>query len=82
MKLQDKLDELRNQFESSAPPEALAIMHRATEELLNSGIMDRVLKTGDQASAFSLPDIQGQQVSSSNFLNKAPLVVCFYRGAW
>jgi hypothetical protein len=41
MSLQDKLDEVRKQFEASAPSDALAIMYRATDDLRNSGIMDR-----------------------------------------
>ena len=82
MSLQEKLDNMREQFESGAPPEALAIMHRATDDLLQSGIMERILKVGDQAPEFSLPDQQGQSVGSSALLNKGPLVVSFYRGVW
>src|SRR5262249_32255391 len=47
MSLQDKLVEYKAQFESSLPPKALAIMHRATDDLRHSGIMERVLKIGD-----------------------------------
>ena len=82
MSLQEKLDNMREQFESSAPPEALAIMHRATDDLLQSGIMGHVLKVGDQAPEFSVPDQQGRPVGSSTLLNKGPLVVSFYRGVW
>jgi len=82
MGLQDRLDEQRKQFESSAPPEALTVMHRATEDLRNSGIMEHILKVGDGAPEFTLPDEQGLIVSSSELLNKGPLVVIFYRGVW
>ncbi len=82
MSLQDKLDKVKKEFESGAPPEALAIMHRATEDLRNSGIMERVLKVGGQAPEFMLPDAQGQMVSSAELLSKGPLVVSFYRGVW
>jgi hypothetical protein len=82
MSLQDKLDETKKQFEASAPPEALTIMHRAADDLLQSGIMERVLKTGDMAPVFSLPNEQGQIVSSSELLSKGPLVVSIYRGVW
>ncbi len=82
MSLQDKLDEVKKGFESSAPAEALTIMHRATEDLRNSGIMNRVLKAGESAPGFMLPDVQGQMVSSSDLLSKGPLVVSFYRGVW
>ena len=82
MSLQKKLDEVKKEFESSAPAEALTVMHRATEDLRNSGIMDRVLKAGDAAPGFTLPDVQGQMVSSSELLSKGPLVFSFYRGVW
>ncbi len=82
MSLQEKLDDMRKQFESSAPPEALAVMHRAAEDLLGSGIMRRVVKAGDRAPDFTLPDEHGNMVASSELLNKGPLVVGFYRGVW
>ncbi len=82
MSLQEQLDELKSQFESTAPPEALAIMHRATDELLESDIMNGVLKTGERAPDFSLTDHNGNQISASDLLAKGPLVVGFYRGIW
>ena len=50
MTLQEKLDTFKAQFESGAPPynttpEIVQTMHRATNELRNSGILDRVLKS-------------------------------------
>lgn len=82
MLLQDKLNAMRASFESKLPPEIVNTMHHATEELLNSGIMDRALKAGDQAPHFSLPDHAGEIVSSGNLLREGPLVVGFYRGIW
>ena len=80
MKLQPKLDRMREQFESTAPPEALAIMHRATDDLIASGIMDGVLKVGDPIPDFSLTDHHGTLVSASALLTTGPLVISFYRG--
>ena len=57
-------------------------MHRATEELRASGIMERVIKVGDKLPAFALPNSSGQEVRSADLLAKGPLVVTFYRGAW
>ena len=82
MPLQDTLDAMRASFESKLPPEIVNTMHQATEELLQSGIMDRVLKKGDQAPQFSLPDHNGDMVGSADLLSKGPLVVSFYRGVW
>lgn len=82
MGLQEKLLDMKKAFESKIPPDALAIMHRATEDLLHSGIMDRVLKVGAQAPAFTLPNAGGEMVRSSDLLTKGPLAVSFYRGVW
>ncbi len=87
MTLQEKLDAFKAQFESGAPPynttpEVVQIMHSATNELRNSGILERVLKVGDRAPAFTLPNPQGELVSSVSLLVKGPLVVEFYRGVW
>ncbi|MDJ0782134.1 MAG: hypothetical protein QNJ22_09180 [Desulfosarcinaceae bacterium] len=82
MPLQTTLDAMRASFESKLPPDAVATMHHATEALLQSGIMDRVLKVGDTAPHFSLPDHNGDLVGSAALLNEGPLVVGFYRGVW
>ena len=82
MPLQDTLDAMRASYESKLPPEIVDTMHHATEDLLQSGVMDRVLKVGDQAPQFSLPNHNGDMVDSEDWLNKGPLVVGFYRGVW
>ncbi len=82
MRLQEKLDLQKSAFEKNAPVETLEVMHRATNDLKNSGKMDRVLKTGDPVPVFSLPDQNGNLVSSSALLKKGPLVIHFFRGSW
>ena len=46
MGLQDKLDEYKKSFLAKAPPEAVEVMQRATEDLKNSGILNKILKAG------------------------------------
>ena len=82
MSLADTLNRLRAKSADRHPPETLEIMHRATEALRSSGILDRVLKVGDEAPAFELPNIEGSPVRSSALLANGPLVVTFYRGFW
>lgn len=82
MSLQEKLDAFRTRFEASASPEAVALMHRATADLYRSGMMQRVLKVGDEAPDFDLLNSKGEMVSSGNLLAKGPLVISFYRGVW
>lgn len=82
MNLQQKLDTQKKKTETSAPKEALEVMHRATEDLAKSGIMDRIVKKGDRAPDFTLNDINGNTVNLKERLLKCPVVLGFYRGRW
>ncbi len=82
MALQDTLNEMKAKAESNMVAEVVATMHRATNDLANSGIMDKVLKVGAKMPAFSLPDELGNTVNSEDLAAKGPLVVTFYRGVW
>jgi hypothetical protein len=80
--LKERLDRIRAQFEGTAPEDAKAIMHRATEDLRNSETMRRIPSAGDPLSAFELPDTAVDPVRSEDLLEQGPLVVTFYRGVW
>ncbi len=82
MSLQEKLAAHKAAFIAKVPPESLALMRRATEELRNSGILDNVLKVGDRAPSFTLPNTAGERVSSDELLRHGPLIITFYRGVW
>ena len=82
MRLQDKLDEYKKSFLEKAPQEAVEVMQRATEDLKNSGILDKVLKVGESAPEFSLPDVNGKLVELKSLLTQGPVVISFYRGLW
>jgi hypothetical protein len=82
MGLQDKLDEYKKRFLEKAPPEAVAVIQGATEDLKNSGILDKVLKVGEPAPEFSLPDENGNLLELKGLLAQGPVVISFYRGQW
>ena len=82
MALEDTLRGMREASAKRLPADKAAIMHRATEELRASGIMDRVIKVGEPLPPFALPNAYGQQVRSADLLAKGPLVLTFFRGAW
>ncbi len=82
MGLQKKLLETRQNFEASAPAEAVDAIHRAIQELLDSGIMEHVLKVGDPVPGFELPDQHGKRVRSEEFIRQGPVALYFYRGVW
>ena len=81
--LQGKLDAFKVEFDTRlAPPAAVEALHRSVDELIASGAPARALKVGDVAPEFTLPDPDGNQVSSRALLASGPLVVSFYRGVW
>ena len=87
MSLQAKLDAFKADFEAGKPPynvpaSVIAVMHRATAELIAAGAAENALKAGDKAPAFTLNDPEGNPVSSADLLSKGPLVISFYRGVW
>ncbi len=87
MSLQERLDDFRKNFESGGPPmnatqDIIDTMHRATDEIRASGIMEQVLKAGDRAPEFSLSDSEGTIFSTRDLLAGGSLVVTFYRGVW
>ena len=82
MPLKEELKALQTRLESGRPPDVVATMHRAVEELRASGAPGRVLKAGDQAPDFVLPNADEQLVDSRALRTAGPLIVTFYRGRW
>jgi peroxiredoxin len=87
MSLQEKLDAYKAEWESgnfpySVPASIVETIHRATEELIASGQVDRALKSGAPAPTFALQDTEGRTVTSEALLERGPLVITFYRGVW
>jgi hypothetical protein len=82
MSLAEKLEATRAASAGRIPPDRAAIMHRATEDLRNSGALDRIVPVGKPAPAFELANHDGRQVSSADLLAAGPLVLSVFRGSW
>ena len=82
MTLQARLDRLRESFEKDAPPEAVAIMHRVTDDLRVSGIMYGIVTEYETAPDFTLNDTQGSRVTLSEVRSQRPVILTFFRGDW
>ena len=82
MTLEAKLAATREASAKRIPPELQAIMHDATERLRKSGIMDRVIKPGMRAPAFTLNDQNGNAVALSALLAVGAVVISIFRGFW
>ena len=82
MGLQQDLDAFRAKSEEQIPGNFKAIMHRATEDLRASGILDGTIKVGDPLPPFQLTNQVGETISSDEILAGGPLVISFFRGVW
>ena len=82
MSLEDKLAAMRAMAATRIPPDRHAIMHRATEDLRNSGILDGIAKVGSRVPDFELDNHDGRRVASAELLAGGPMVLSFFRGSW
>jgi hypothetical protein len=82
MKLQEKLNSMKQESLATKPPELVTIMLKSTEELVQSGIVNKAIKVGETLPDFALPDSNGNLVNSRDLLAKGPLAISFYRGIW
>lgn len=82
MNLQQEIEALKNQFYRDLPEQTKIVIQSVTKKLKQSDIIERCCKVGDKAPDFSLPNIRGERIQSSDILAKGPLVLTFYRGGW
>jgi hypothetical protein len=82
MSLQERLDEYRKAFRARTSPEVLETMRQALNKIRESVNMGDVIKAGTRAPEFELPNTKGEIIKSAALLQRGPLVVSFFRGAW
>jgi peroxiredoxin len=82
MSLKEQLAEYRAAWHKRVPAERQAIMARHIEQLRNGVIARTILKVGDRAPTFALPNATGGIVDVRTLLQKGPVIVTFYRGGW
>ena len=67
MTLTQDLINLRNQLVANHPDDIKATMNQATQELLNSNIIEQTLKVGEQVPDFTLPNAVEKTVELYQF---------------
>jgi peroxiredoxin len=80
--MQDKLAKVRHLRDDFIPSEFTAIMDRAIDDLVKSGVRKSALKLNDHIPQFTLLDTDGVIHSAADLLQAGPLVISFYRGSW
>ncbi|MBT4905980.1 MAG: hypothetical protein HOK98_07220 [Rhodospirillaceae bacterium] len=82
MSLGEKLAAISAAGAAKMPEEVRATMGKATQELRESGILDRTIKVGDTLPAFSLENADGAMINSADLLSKGAVVLTVFRGHW
>lgn len=82
MQLEQTLAELRDKYAKIIPDSASSIMEGHIESLRKNGAMDRILKPGTKAPAFTLKNQHDEDIYSGDLIKRGPLVVSFTRGSW
>lgn len=80
--LNQRIRDTIQKFRGQLPPDLTALIEQGAGEISALDIIERALKPGDTAPAFSLKNQNGEQQSLSGYLAQGPVVLTFYRGAW
>jgi len=82
MGLTEQLSDLKQQLGREIPHEILVEIGQFVQELAQSGLEKTSCQAGDKMPSFALPGVKGQLVPSEAILERGPMVLSFYRGAW
>jgi hypothetical protein len=82
MSLREQLEAIKAGAQTRIPAEVRAIMERAIDDVRASGILEHVVRVGEPAPDFTLPNTDGKPVSLGRFLARGPVVLSFFRGRW
>jgi len=82
MNLAQELQEAESSRRVKRDPALTAVMDAAVEDVAKSNLVESGLKVGDKAPDFTLPNVNGSNISLSEALSKGPVILSFYRGGW
>ena len=80
--LASALDQRKNEFSLKADERKKRVYSEGIQAVSASGILDQAKKMGDQAVDFELENALGDPVRLSDYLEKGPVILTWYRGGW
>lgn len=80
--LKTALDVRKAGWAEKASDEIKRIYTAGIEDVENSGILASAQQVGDTAPGFTLQNAIGKAVSLSDYLQRGPVVLTWYRGGW
>lgn len=78
----EKLARLRATQCDQIPTPQMAVLTRLTARLRRSGILNKCVQPGETVPDFNFSDASGNAVSLYKVLERAPVVINFFRGLW
>ena len=82
MSLAREIENFQNEVIPQMKSSVIKIMGKGIQGLIADNIGECSLQVGHVIPSFSLPDVNGNTVSSDELLKSGPLVISFYRGGW
>ncbi|MDF7826098.1 peroxiredoxin-like family protein [Pontiellaceae bacterium B12227] len=80
--LKSTLDARKNSFGAKAPDDVKKIYADGIRAVEKSGLTASAKQKGDKAPDFVLTNASGEKVKLSDYLEKGPVVLTWYRGGW
>jgi hypothetical protein len=77
MSLKEQLAQYRAGWHQRVPAERQAIIERHIKELRNGAIARSMLKRGDRAPEFVLPNARGSTTGFAELLTQGPVILTF-----
>lgn len=82
LSLQAVLDAQRAAWEKTASGSIQKIYDEGITAVHQSGVLQHAKNLGDTAPGFSLTNATGKTVTLSEYLDKGPVILTWYRGGW
>jgi peroxiredoxin len=80
--LQETLDNAKNTWEAKAPDHIKEIYAEGIADVVRQNLIATAKKNDDIAPEFALKNAIGKEVTLSDYLQKGPVVLTWYRGGW
>lgn len=80
--LATQIEQLNDELSSQLPQEVLNAFGSSIEDLKTKNIEESSIQIGEQIPEFSLPNVYGKKVNSTEILKNGKIILAFYRGSW
>lgn len=80
--LAKEITAFQDKFIPTIPEDTLNLLMSELQTLVAKGLAENAINVGEKFPDFSLPNAEDTKTSLSTLLEKGPLVISFYRGAW